>query len=54
MTTITRKVLAVGGSRAVALPKPWLDAWSITTGDEVELVLDETNSLIVIRPVTTP
>jgi antitoxin component of MazEF toxin-antitoxin module len=42
-----RKVLKVGGSRTVALPPQWLDAFNLTIGNEVEVVYD---SIVLIRP----
>jgi len=42
-----RKVLKVGGSRTVALPPQWLNAFNLNIGNEVELVY---NSIVLIKP----
>jgi antitoxin component of MazEF toxin-antitoxin module len=42
-----RKVLKVGGSKTVALPPQWLNAFKLDIGNEVELIY---NSVVLIKP----
>ena len=42
-----RKVIKLGGSKAISLPKPFLDYNEIKQGDEVLLIYD---SIILIFP----
>jgi antitoxin component of MazEF toxin-antitoxin module len=42
-----RRVLAVGGSKAVAMPPNWLCALGLDLGDTVELLYD---SVVLIKP----
>jgi len=43
-----RKLLEVGHSVAVTIPKPWLNYYGLKIGDEVELITDD---VIVVRPI---
>lgn len=43
----TRKIIALGGSLVIPLPKGWLRYHDLKEKDEVELV---TNESIIIRP----
>jgi antitoxin component of MazEF toxin-antitoxin module len=43
-----RRILAVGGSRAVAMPPDWLVASGLDVGDKIELIYD---SVVVVKPV---
>jgi len=42
-----RRILAVGGSRAVALPPDWLEAVDLKTGDTVDVIYD---SVVLVKP----
>lgn len=44
---LTRKIIALGGSSVVPLPKGWLKYHNLDDGDAVELVV---NKNITIRP----
>jgi antitoxin component of MazEF toxin-antitoxin module len=43
-----RRILAVGSSKAVALPPDWLRAFRLDVGDEIEVLYD---SVVVVKPV---
>jgi antitoxin component of MazEF toxin-antitoxin module len=43
----TRKIIKVGNSYAVTIPKPWLRYFRLNEKDEVRLI---SNSTIVIEP----
>lgn len=49
MGTYTRKILRIGGSRCIALPRPWLDQVKISEGDTV--IVTEQGGSLVIRKV---
>jgi antitoxin component of MazEF toxin-antitoxin module len=42
-----RRILAVGGSKAVAMPPGWLKMYGLELGDTVELYAD---SLLFLKP----
>jgi antitoxin component of MazEF toxin-antitoxin module len=45
----TRKILEVGNSMAVSLPKPWLRYHKLEIGHTVEVITND--DVIVIRPI---
>jgi antitoxin component of MazEF toxin-antitoxin module len=42
-----RRILAVGGSKAVAIPSDWLAAFELRLGDIVEVIHD---SIVLVKP----
>jgi len=48
---IIRKVIRVGDSRAVSLPKSWLDLLERETGETVIEVKMEVDNVITISPI---
>jgi len=47
---IIRKVLAVGNSKAVTIPKTWLEFYEKETGEKIEKVAIEVNRVLKIEP----
>ena len=47
---ITRKLITVGASRGITLPKSWLNAYELQTGREITTIEMEIDGSIVIRP----
>jgi antitoxin component of MazEF toxin-antitoxin module len=45
----TRKVIRVGNSLAVTIPKPWLSYFKLSEKDEVTLL---SNGAIIIKPLS--
>jgi len=43
-----RKILQVGGSKTVALPPPWLEAFGLGLGDELLVLAD---GALVVMPL---
>jgi antitoxin component of MazEF toxin-antitoxin module len=43
-----RHILAIGSSKAVALPPDWLHAFNLDVGDKIEVVY---NTVVIIKPV---
>jgi len=48
---IIRKVLQHGNSRAVSLPKSWLDLIERETGKTIKEVTVEVNGVLTIQPI---
>ena len=48
---IIRKVIQVGTSRAVCLPKSWLELIERETGKTIKEVTVEVNEALIIRPI---
>jgi antitoxin component of MazEF toxin-antitoxin module len=48
---IIRKVIQVGNSRAISLPKSWLDLLERETGESVNEVKMEVDNVITISPI---
>ena len=48
---LIRKVIHVGTSRAVSLPKSWLDLIERETGKTIKEVTVEVNEALIIRPI---
>jgi len=48
---IIRKVITAGGSRAVTLPKSWLEYFEKETGYKIETVAVEVNRELRITPI---
>lgn len=42
-----RRIMAVGGSKVVAMPPDWLAAFELHLGDTVEVIYD---SVVLIKP----
>jgi len=49
-TKVSRKLIAIGGNLMMGIPREWLRSWHLSKGDSVELVMDLTNTVILIRP----
>lgn len=47
-TKYVRKIIEVGHSVAVTLPKPWVQYFDLKIGDKVEVIADE---VITIKPL---
>jgi antitoxin component of MazEF toxin-antitoxin module len=45
--TSERRILAVGGSRAVAMPPEWLSALGLRVGDAIDVMYD---SVVLVKP----
>jgi antitoxin component of MazEF toxin-antitoxin module len=45
-----RKLIKVGDSRVVSIPRDWLNYYKKTTGKEIEEVLLEVNGEIKVKP----
>ena len=48
---LIRKVIQVGTSKAVSLPKSWLDLIERETGKSVKEVAVEVNGFLTIQPI---
>ena len=48
---IIRKIIEVGGSKAVTLPKSWLDYFEKHEGVKIEQVAIEINGNLTIKPI---
>ena len=48
---IIRKVIAVGHSKAVCLPKSWFEFFERETGEKVSEVTIEVNRVLKIAPI---
>ena len=48
---IIRKVIQVGTSKAVSLPKSWLELIERETGKSIKEVAVEVNGILTIRPI---
>jgi antitoxin component of MazEF toxin-antitoxin module len=47
-----RKIIRVGESRAISLPKSWLDFQKRKCGQEIrEVLMEESNQSLVISPI---
>ncbi len=46
-----RKVFSIGNSKGVSIPVDYLDKLKLTTGADVDVVLDEKHGKIMIEPV---
>lgn len=46
---LRRRILPIGGSKAVTLPAPWLRAHGLKCGDVVEVSVD--GHEVVVRPL---
>lgn len=47
---IVKKILPVGGSKGIIIPKIWLDSIEAQTGNPVTKVILEINGSITIKP----
>lgn len=50
---MTQKILKVGSSAGVTIPKRVLESLGLRVGDAVEVTLDEAGQLAAIRPAKT-
>ncbi len=48
---IVRKIIGIGGSRGITIPKDWLDWIERTTGERVIEVTIEVNGVLKVSPV---
>jgi len=48
---IIRKVIQVGGSKAVSIPKSWLEFWEKKHGVKITEVTIEVNGSLTIEPI---
>jgi len=48
---IIRKIIQVGTSRAISIPKSWLDYYERETGVEIKEVAMEVNKILTITPI---
>ncbi len=48
---MSRKIFKTGNSAVVSLPKDILDALQIQDGSQVDVMLDQPNRQIIIRPI---
>jgi len=48
---IIRKIIQVGTSKAVSLPKSWLELIERETGKPVKEVAVEVNGVLIIKPI---
>jgi len=46
-----RKVFSIGNSKGVSIPVDYLNKLELTTGADVDVILDEKHGTIVIEPV---
>lgn len=46
-----RKVFSIGNSKGVSIPVDYLNKLELTTGADVDVVLDEKHGKIVIEPI---
>jgi len=46
---LKRKILAIGGSKAITIPPNWLNRHGLTIGGEVELTVSD--FAVIVRPV---
>ncbi len=49
---LIRKVIQIGTSKGVTLPKSWLEFYKEKTGQEIKEVTIEVNSFLKIQPYT--
>ena len=45
-----RKIITLGGSKVVAIPKDWLKYWEAKFGCEIREVTVKTDGSIIIKP----
>ena len=50
---IIRKVIQVGDSKAISIPKSWLEYYEKESGQKIESVAMEVNSVLTIKPIFT-
>lgn len=48
---LVRKIIVVGGSRAVTLPKDWLEYYEKMSGKPIEEVAIEVNKVLKVMPL---
>jgi len=46
-----RKIIRVGNSQAVTIPKPWLSYYERKNGKKVTKVIVESNGNLIIHPI---
>jgi len=46
-----RKIIQVGTSRAISIPKTWLDYYEKKAGVEIKEVAMEVNRVLTIKPI---
>ncbi len=51
---MTQKVLKVGSSAAVTIPKKSLDELGLKPGDEVTVEVDKQKKIVSIKPISPP
>ncbi|MBC8333657.1 MAG: AbrB/MazE/SpoVT family DNA-binding domain-containing protein [Anaerolineales bacterium] len=51
---MSRKIFKTGNSAVVSLPREMLDALKIQDGSQVDVMLDQPNRQIIIRPTEHP
>ena len=51
---MTQKVIKVGTSAGVVIPKEMLKAWGLRAGDRVTVELDKKDDRVLLKPVRTP
>jgi antitoxin component of MazEF toxin-antitoxin module len=44
-----RKIIRVGGSSSITIPRPWMSFYNLSCGDVVDLLVD---SVLIIKPAT--
>jgi hypothetical protein len=49
---IVKKIVEIGGSKAVFLPKSWLEFWEQKHGCKIEKIAMEVNTVLKIYPIT--
>lgn len=50
---IIRKVVTVGDSRGITIPKSWLDFYERETGEKIREVTIEVNKVLTVGPIFT-
>lgn len=53
MMPLRRKVFQTGGSKAITLPKSWLELHEEKIGKEIDEVLIEVDGELVVKPMIT-
>jgi antitoxin component of MazEF toxin-antitoxin module len=48
---IIRKILEVGNSKAITIPKSWLELYERETGEKITKVTIEVNRVLIIAPL---
>jgi len=48
---ITRKVMTIGGSKGITLPKSWLDFLEKKHGKQIKEVAIEVDNKLIIEPI---